>query len=170
MSGFLLNTRADQRDGLAIRPPANRRGFPARFFRVRGDQEPGHPCGAPGAETVTATRRKAVRAAKGTTQVIWLAVASLAGVGLLVWLGSMFLPGDDATETDTAVPEAADVIVFDETDMAEADEEATVVVDRGTWLMVEDRDPMDDSPHVIGVLEEDGATLMAGCASTSSGG
>ena len=102
--------------------------------------------------------KKAVRAAKGTTQIIWLGVASLAGVALLVWLGSMFLPGDEAGV-------AAEVVVSGEPEpgAAESREPPVPMVDRGSWIMVEDQDPMNDSPQVVTGLEEDGATLYVGC-------
>ena len=100
--------------------------------------------------------KKAVRTAKGTTQIIWLGVASVVGVAVLAWLGSMFLGRSDGTAM------ATEVAVSGEMDPAEIDPPVHVV-NRGSWIVFEDRDPMDDSPIVIANLVEDAATLMAGC-------
>lgn len=103
--------------------------------------------------------KKAVRAAKGTTQIIWLGVASLVGVGLLAWVGSMLLPTADAEVAEPEAVETADVVVYE---AAEIDED-TVMVDRGTWIVFENRDPMDDSLSVFAFLQEDGAALNVFC-------
>ena len=100
--------------------------------------------------------KKAVRAAKGTTQIIWLGVASIVGIAVLAWLGSMFLGQNDGTAM------ATEVAVSGEMDPAEIDPPVPVV-NRGSWIVFEDRDPMDDSAIVIANLVEDAATLMTGC-------
>jgi hypothetical protein len=99
--------------------------------------------------------KKAVRTAKGTAQIIWLGVASLAGVGLLVWLGSMLLPGDDAG--------TGEVVASGEPDLTESAEAPASVVDNGSWIILDDRDPIDDGREVIVMLEGDDARLMVGC-------
>lgn len=103
--------------------------------------------------------KKAVGAVKGATQIIWLAVAALVGVGLLAWVGSMFLPGDDADPAEVVVSGEPEP----EPEPVEPSEPPVPVVDRGSWIMVEDQDPMNDSPQVVTGLEEDGATLYVGC-------
>lgn len=100
--------------------------------------------------------KKAVRAAKGTTQIIWLGVASIVGIAVLAWLGSMFLGQNDGTAM------ATEVVVSGESGPVETGP-SVPVVNRGSWIVVDDRDPMDDSPQVVVVLDEDEARFMAGC-------
>lgn len=100
--------------------------------------------------------KKAVKAAKGTAQVVWLGLATLVGVAALFKLAPMLMGGLDAPETATVV----------ETDpMAEPGEPVTVV-DQGSWLVVEGSDPMDDSPIVLVSLDShdtDDVRLTVGC-------
>ena len=99
--------------------------------------------------------KKAVKAAKGTAQVVWLGIATLVGVALLFRLAPMFL-GRDA-------PEA--VTVTEAEPLAEPGEPVTVV-DQGSWLLVEGSDPMDDSPIVLVSLDShdtDDVRLTVGC-------
>lgn len=102
--------------------------------------------------------KKAVKAAKGTAQVVWLGLATLAGVALLVKLGPMLLGGRDAPETASVEAEP----------LAEPGGEPVPVVDQGSWMVVADeRDPMDDSPLVLVALvshDADDVSLTVGCS------
>jgi len=95
--------------------------------------------------------RKAVKAAKGTAQVVWLGLATLVGVALLFKLAPMLLGARDA-------PQAATIAE------AEPLAEPVPVVDQGSWMVTEERDAMDDSREVTAMLVGSGdAFLIAGC-------
>ena len=99
--------------------------------------------------------KKAVKAAKGTAQVVWLGLATLVGVALLIKMGPMLIGERDAPET--AVAAESDPMEFGET---------VPVVDQGSWMVSEERDPMDDSREVTAILQShdaDDVALVAGC-------
>ena len=100
--------------------------------------------------------KKAVKAAKGTAQVVWLGLASLIGVALLFKLGPMLFGGRDAPEAVTVEAEP----------LAAPSGSPLPVVDQGSWMVVaNERDPMDDSPRILVALESHDAeaTLMVAC-------